>query len=505
MTDLDLCPFSTNATYSDVKLILTDGTDSISINAHRIILAAASEYFQKLFHNFREKDAKEILIEVPNSHASYDLITSFYGCKPDVTDHEWQYHLNMILCRHFFGMSIDINKLCQLTVPAENFDLLLDTMSVVGLNDQMLQRIIKYIPIDYNFDDLAIELRTSLLDYIRNKSRSYLIVITAKHIMMMDQSTNTQHISSFSPGQPLLAASYNSYHGTISLAIMNNKDETWIKFYDIVTHTYIASVCYDHYLSHPIHHMKFFAHGKKLLLGNSQHHLCILCTITYTVLGSFTIGDHIEACTVHPTKDQFVTLNADYTVSIWNLETCSLITQFSVCDASGARQCCNGKPHRYWISYFHSDQIVTTYPTVCLWDSTTGKLIKQTGRKNIHGVIKTNNKTLCTLIQDKRSVYAVDLNDNAEPQCVVSHMSTICHCYKNWHENQVVVVDQANHVIVWDLTSQTVKYRVIVDNNCLRTSTSDGDDSSDVVQHIIKYAWFTRPYDWLWKKLTKTT
>ena len=59
---------------SDYILIIIDAETKIKTTINRDQLLSIGGYFTGLLNNFKEKNQKEIILEVPNAIACYDLI-----------------------------------------------------------------------------------------------------------------------------------------------------------------------------------------------------------------------------------------------------------------------------------------------------------------------------------------------------------------------------------------------------------------------------------------------
>jgi BTB/POZ domain len=64
--------------YTDIILLLKDGTSQLAMNLHKIILHTYSPYFEKLLSSLKEKDKQCIELTVRNIHVAYDAIMLLY-------------------------------------------------------------------------------------------------------------------------------------------------------------------------------------------------------------------------------------------------------------------------------------------------------------------------------------------------------------------------------------------------------------------------------------------
>src|SRR5581483_1080771 len=155
-----LCQDLHNKKYTDVEIILVDDNKQLNINVHKVILACSSDYFDKLFNFGTEKFQHQITINVNDVNIAHDIILSFYGQNINSVDcSHWKYLLESIKCRCFFCLPNDISLLYDLIVPAEGFDLLLETTEYFDfINDDKIMRTIKKnIPMNYDLRNLSLE------------------------------------------------------------------------------------------------------------------------------------------------------------------------------------------------------------------------------------------------------------------------------------------------------------------------------------------------------------
>ena len=66
---------------TNITIIFRDDFNASTLNATKSILSESCIYFEKLFANFIEKDAKEITIKVPNAIVSHNIIMPFHKIK----------------------------------------------------------------------------------------------------------------------------------------------------------------------------------------------------------------------------------------------------------------------------------------------------------------------------------------------------------------------------------------------------------------------------------------
>ena len=161
--------------FCDLSLLLDDGENQLDMNVHRIILSAVCPYFlSMLTTTMSESQSDKIRIYVPNVYVAKDIVQSFYGKKTkSVIKPDWEYFLLESKCRNYFGLEMDIERLINLTVPSEGFDLLLDVLEIVG-NDSVLPTIMNNLPKNYDLGNFSKELLEQLNELICDYQTVYI-------------------------------------------------------------------------------------------------------------------------------------------------------------------------------------------------------------------------------------------------------------------------------------------------------------------------------------------
>lgn len=165
--------------FSDLQLIIEDSNESIVLNVHRNILYFSCDFFKKLLVGpFSETNNKSIKITVHNSKITSCVIKNFYGIDEKFHEYpDWMYNLETYRCYDYFGIKIPVDKLLELTVPSEGFELLLQIIDLLDYCDKLGHLIIRNLPLDYDVDDLSKDLITNL----QRLSNEYQIVCTKHH------------------------------------------------------------------------------------------------------------------------------------------------------------------------------------------------------------------------------------------------------------------------------------------------------------------------------------
>ncbi|BCS82673.1 putative BTB/POZ domain-containing protein [Cotonvirus japonicus] len=161
----------TNIYPTDLTLILNDGTITITTNVHKDILCYVCEYFRVLLTKFSESQSDIINILVYNSNVCYDVIMSFYGKRTNHGNYPKNQHtLLLYKCRDFFGLDlttdlpqlIDLEKLNNLKITSEDYDLFLDVVDIIGYNEETITMLLNNLPADFDLsvipDDLLLEM-----------------------------------------------------------------------------------------------------------------------------------------------------------------------------------------------------------------------------------------------------------------------------------------------------------------------------------------------------------
>ncbi len=145
--------------FIDLELTLVDDIEELIMNLHKNILYIPSEYFEKLLTGFQEQKLNKITMKVPNVNIMYDIIMGFYLQKSNKGAYpEWRCYLESIKCLDFLGLTYDLNKLYNLKVPSEGFELLLEVVGIVEYDSRLAKVIIDNLPENYDLSKLSNEL-----------------------------------------------------------------------------------------------------------------------------------------------------------------------------------------------------------------------------------------------------------------------------------------------------------------------------------------------------------
>ena len=152
--------------FTDLKLILTDESNTITMLIHKIILFANCTYFEKMLTGYKEAEQNEIVIHVPNAYVAYDIIISFYGKEANYGNlPKWKHILETIICSDFLGIDCDSKLLENIIVPEEDFDLLLRVIQIVGYDEDTIKIINNNMPNNYDLSEFPDELIEHMINY----------------------------------------------------------------------------------------------------------------------------------------------------------------------------------------------------------------------------------------------------------------------------------------------------------------------------------------------------
>lgn len=101
---------------------------------------------------------------VPDSLIVKNIILSFYG--ESISNKDWRYCLKEIAFLDYLLINPDLSKLHDLEIPAEGFNLLIDTIDrYIGYTDEMIDIINSNIPDNYDLSKFPKELINKMIDH----------------------------------------------------------------------------------------------------------------------------------------------------------------------------------------------------------------------------------------------------------------------------------------------------------------------------------------------------
>ncbi len=81
--------------FTDIELIFSNGTDQVTIHAHKNILAISCDYFHKMFHFNKDITTTRIIVDKPD--IAGDVVASFYGINNISPNYpEWRHILEVL-------------------------------------------------------------------------------------------------------------------------------------------------------------------------------------------------------------------------------------------------------------------------------------------------------------------------------------------------------------------------------------------------------------------------
>ncbi|AEX62136.1 putative BTB_POZ domain-containing protein [Megavirus courdo7] len=151
----DFCQLFDSEILSDVKIILIDNKNQLSLNLHRVILFARCQFFEKMFLNFVEAKQFDVIVNVIDINVARDIIKNIYGFEINQPDN-WQYRLKYYICCDYFGIKCQLPT--NIKVPNDCFDDLLNLIDIIGYTNETIQILANNLPVDYDISNLPIEL-----------------------------------------------------------------------------------------------------------------------------------------------------------------------------------------------------------------------------------------------------------------------------------------------------------------------------------------------------------
>ncbi|AEQ60333.1 WD40 superfamily protein [Acanthamoeba polyphaga mimivirus] len=310
--------------FSDLQLIVEDSNESIVLNVHRNILYFSCDFFKKLLIGpFSETNDKSIKITVHNAKITSCVIKNFYGIDDKLPEYpDWMYYLETYRCYDYFGMKIPVDKLLELTVPSEGFELLLQIVDLLDYCDELGHLIIRNLPLDYDINDLSKDFVTDL----QRLSNEYQIV-------------------------------YTEYH---TIKIFNNKLDKPIK---TIHHSQnITSLCYDN-------------NNKRIIYGDAKGtiyvHDFFSNKIIFTLQNVQTNETFPNVIHLAVINDKLISVYFDGKITVRNSLDCTLCYTFMLVKRPFLFKIC---PHTNCIFHFTANEY--TY----VWSIDTGNLIHKLGR-----------------------------------------------------------------------------------------------------------------------------
>ncbi|ANB51115.1 hypothetical protein [Powai lake megavirus] len=151
----DFCSLFDSEILSDVKIILVDDKNQLSLNLHRVILFARCQFFEKMFSNFVEAKQFDVIVNVIDVDVARDIIKNIYGFEINQPDN-WQYGLKYYICCDYFRLKCELPT--NIKVSNDCFDNLLDLIEIIGYTKETIQILANNLPVDYDISNLPIDL-----------------------------------------------------------------------------------------------------------------------------------------------------------------------------------------------------------------------------------------------------------------------------------------------------------------------------------------------------------
>lgn len=153
---------------ADIELNLIDGSKSVPIRLHKIVLMQTSTYFFSMFKN--NWHIAKIDIYTQDAETMKSVILSLYGIKyyPDYP--QWKFLLHQFICRNSLCLNTKVYNLYSLKVPPSEFNLLLSVLQLCNINTdtRLIRLLINNLPLGYDLDTLPYGYKT-LLGTVNNQ------------------------------------------------------------------------------------------------------------------------------------------------------------------------------------------------------------------------------------------------------------------------------------------------------------------------------------------------
>ena len=183
--------FMKNNILTDLILEISDSTNIITMNVHKLILATSCQYFQMMLTNsMLESRSDKISIKVTCAYITRDIILSFYGEVEKYNGYpEWKYQLLKIMCQNYFGLKFDERLIERIKIPDEGFELLIDIIEIIGWYDWVFPIILHNIPMNYDLTRLSKELLEKLIEI----ETGYLVSLDDRHNVKITNILTRKH------------------------------------------------------------------------------------------------------------------------------------------------------------------------------------------------------------------------------------------------------------------------------------------------------------------------
>ncbi len=309
--------FFTSQTYTDIELVFSNGTQQVTVQAHKLVLASGCDYFHKMFNFNRDITTTKIIVDEPN--VAYDVIASFYGINSNSKNYpEWRHVLEIFKTRQFFCLYNDVSVLYDLDVPSDGFDLFLEVASQFDIvtDHKLLRSIRRNLPEKYDLTKLS----DSFVELLQKKTYRIVSGSSDKTIKIWDGDngslihTINGHIKSVSS----VAVSPDG------LRVVSGSYDTTIKIWDAddgsLLHTLKGHTDWVEYVA-------FSPNSQQIVSGSSDQTIKIWDAINGSLIHTLTghTGSVLNL-TFSPDGLRIVSGSDDNTIKIWNIVDSSFIT-----------------------------------------------------------------------------------------------------------------------------------------------------------------------------------
>ena len=297
--------------------------NTVSMDAHKCILAANSLYFEKLFTLLSEQDKKEIIIkDVPDAQGVYDIVMTFYGRIPNYNKlPQWKYKFIDHKCSNFLMINHKIS-FEYMTIPNKDFEDFLDEIDQCEYTEETVKCILQNLPDDYDTSKLPDDLKNAMIEFAPME----IVTVDSNHKIIKWRENIYKHVGNFMTRtheiesvEHIIQMSYDrSMFATIDAT--NN-----INVWNVSDNKVFAVLRGNTLKPYGI----FFTRDNKSIVGIDENNTIFIWNIaTGELLNSFKLPIENRICWIESSFDQkLIAFNRTdgSTMTIFNLETGTIV------------------------------------------------------------------------------------------------------------------------------------------------------------------------------------
>lgn len=431
--------------FSDVKLIISDHEREIEMLCHKCILWASCPYFKIAFSNhFSHGDVFEMR-SVPNAHAMYDIISSFYGAKKNIGNYsENQTHVWHLVTKDFLNMDINIDALLEKQYISDDWEIILsiiDQYLYHNLSISFLKKLSKNIPT-----------KISLM-CVSDQFRKKINRIRAKCILFFIDNLNRINVHGVNIGKRELIVTEHPQNVTVFITANNNYIGSWdhidqtlkiidtarVKFTNVAGYTVkniSSAICAKNkiFFTH-FHddHIYLFSEVSERFVGDSIYNLndILACSSNGTYLLARTTDLSITIISIDRKLNKFICTAEEYDAITFTLDETMLIIAHK-----NKFKCITIDPtgmfEQYTVKYSEEDMIVKKIICSDMWY-----------------VWNTNNELIVYDPLKKHTVKKIAINNN--------HTATLFDIYLPVdNQANVLILQYSNEIKIFDTSDEDV-------------------------------------------------